>query len=459
MKQDIHMSAMNDVDEEERMLHSPSTEEQESEVPAAISSIKRCLYTSHLLSTWNARMFEYGAVLFLAHIYDESFVALSLYALARSLASVLFSPRVGQYIDARERLVAARHSIVYQRSAVILSCLAFFGMIAFPSKTIRGGLLLLLIGCACVERLCAVMNLLLVERDWVVVIASGDDHLLTQLNSQMRRIDLLCKLVGPLAISFVDSFFSLTMSVLFVFVLNFGCVFIEYYTIAKVHSLVPALQKKSHIEQEEQGTRSSMRTPWSDVKFYMGHPIFLASFALSILYFTVLSFGPQMVALLLFKGIDPAAIGTVRAGAVVMELSATWIAPRMMDAIGSKRAGSVFISYQSLCLIVALSLFLTVWGPGGTWILVGGVILSRMGLWGFDLCVQVEVQKGVEEQNRSRFSAMESSLQSAFDLMSYVVTIIWSQPEQFHYPASISVGAVLTAAVTYLRYASKGQQH
>ncbi|KAK4981030.1 hypothetical protein LTR66_010239, partial [Elasticomyces elasticus] len=48
------------------------------------------------------------------------------------------------------------------------------------------------------------MNLVSVERDWVVVISQDDDTVRRILNARMRRIDLFCKLFGPLAISLID---------------------------------------------------------------------------------------------------------------------------------------------------------------------------------------------------------------------------------------------------------------
>ena len=91
--------------------------------------------------------------------------------------------------------------------------------------------------------------------------------------------------------------------------------------------------------------------------------------------------------------------------------------------------------------------------------LVTGVVLSRLGLWGFDLSVQIQIQQGVEAANRARFSALESSVQSTFDLLSYVATIVWSHPTQFKYPATISVLAVAVASLTYTRFVLKERKH
>lgn len=69
------------------------------------------LYISHFLSTWNSRVFEFGAVLFLASIYPGTLLPMSIYALSRGLSAIIFGPAVGQYIDASNRLHVVRLSI------------------------------------------------------------------------------------------------------------------------------------------------------------------------------------------------------------------------------------------------------------------------------------------------------------------------------------------------------------
>ena len=69
------------------------------------------LYISHFLSTWNSRMFEFGAVLFLATIFPGTLLYASVYALVRSLSAVVLSSWLGSVVDRSNRLRAIRHSI------------------------------------------------------------------------------------------------------------------------------------------------------------------------------------------------------------------------------------------------------------------------------------------------------------------------------------------------------------
>lgn len=81
----------------------------------------RRLYISHALSTWNSRLFEFGAFLFLANIYPNTLLPASVYALARAASAALLSPWLGSYIDSADRLKAVRLSISMHSCKSVLS--------------------------------------------------------------------------------------------------------------------------------------------------------------------------------------------------------------------------------------------------------------------------------------------------------------------------------------------------
>ena len=61
-----------------------------------------------------------------------------------------------------------------------------------------------------------------------------------------------------------------------------------------------------------------------------------------------------------------------------------------MSRIGPVKSGRWVLSLQMLCLVAAVALFWTAKAPLGTASgLLGGTILSIVGLWGFHLSAQV----------------------------------------------------------------------
>lgn len=233
-------------------------------------------------------------------------------------------------------------------------------------------------------------------------------------------------------------------------------------------------------------------------RFYFSHPMALASFSLALLYLTVLSFGAQTVSFLLFAGFSPIDVGYLRTVSVICELSATFIAPFAMSKIGPRKTGLFFVIWQALCLVAGLTIAWPVlnWssssgllpyllkttdslkvsnvfqGIDNTFVeltpqsaidlpsspkallyaFVFAIIFSRIGLWGFDLSIQVLIQEGVSNDVQARFSSTESACQAFFDLLSYFQTLVWSSPKQFRWPATSSATVTVVAAVVYFLF-------
>jgi Ferroportin1 (FPN1) len=78
---------------------------------ASAHGVSRRLYISHFLSTWNSRVFEFGAVLFIAKIFPGTLLPVSIYAVVRSASAIVLSPNIGRYIDVHDRLKVLRTSI------------------------------------------------------------------------------------------------------------------------------------------------------------------------------------------------------------------------------------------------------------------------------------------------------------------------------------------------------------
>lgn len=94
---------------------------------------------------------------------------MSIYALVRCAAAIVFAQAIGSWIDRGNRLSVVRISIIGQRLAVVASCGLFWALErnAVPAPPARYGLFALTVVLACVEKLCAIMNLVSIERDWV----------------------------------------------------------------------------------------------------------------------------------------------------------------------------------------------------------------------------------------------------------------------------------------------------
>ncbi|EFY92155.1 iron-regulated transporter, putative [Metarhizium acridum CQMa 102] len=454
----------------------PSNSNSNSNTDVSRARIEWQLYTSHFLSMWNSRLFEFGAVLFLASIFPSTLSPMSIYALVRSLSAMLLAHPLGTWIDSGNRLGVVRVSILGQRLAVAGSC----GVLLLIELRMRAlgvtgvnGLFALLVALACVEKLCAAMNTIAVERDWVVVMTEGDEDWRRVMNARIRRIDLACKLVGPFVISLV-AMASTVIAIWTVLGVNVASVLIEYICIERVYKSVPALERVSADEEIASSTRGederapsrltsfiSNILPLSSIPFYVRHPAFLPSFSLSLLHLTVLSFSGQMVTYLMSVGYTPLHVGIARTGSTIVELSATWVAPQLIGRIGPIRGGLWSLNWQMACLAIGVCWYMVDVNKRASDAFMSATVMaicvafSRLGLWGYDLCAQSIVQEvkkpiimskfkdfEVEATHRGSFSTAEATFQNLFELLSFASTIAFSKPDQFQWPMLISITAV-----------------
>ena len=151
----------------------------------------------------------------------------------------------------------------------------------------------------------------------------------------------------------------------------------------------------THLSQARTYFRKSIKNSIRALKLYFKHEAFKPSFACAMLYCTVLSFAGQMITYLLSVGYTSAHVAAARTISVAFEISATWLAPWLMSKIGPVRTGIWFVSWQISCLVIGVAVFCKATdAPMAAGLsLVVATILSRVGLWGFDLSTQIIIQE------------------------------------------------------------------
>ena len=202
-----------------------------------------CLYVSHSLSMWNSRMYEFSVVRLLPPKYwrrvirildslhpsciprkPQSFVhkvsrfslmycgpclTLNRSGIAETVCVLFFSGALDRWIDRNpSRLQALLLTITTNRITVLVSCTTWFLILTISNSAQKHIFFAIALFLGMVEKLSRGTNILCMERDWVPTLAnpcvdasSPTPYDLTYLNTVMRRIDMLCKLIAPLAVS------------------------------------------------------------------------------------------------------------------------------------------------------------------------------------------------------------------------------------------------------------------
>ncbi|CZT48272.1 uncharacterized protein RSE6_08945 [Rhynchosporium secalis] len=211
--------------------------------------------------------------------------------------------------------------------------------------------LILLLGI--LETLSASGNILSMERDWIVTAASPNGHTydLTHLNSVMRRIDLICKLIAPILISIVISCTTARIGVLVVGVMSAISWPVEMFCAKRVWNRNPQLQapKMCSLDDSQQkqaivgplgvmnNVFQGLRSYIQDFKNYFSSTVCIPSFALALLHLSALSYSATFITFLLSTGYSLHLITIARAAGSVVEISSTIVAPVGVQYLGKAR--------------------------------------------------------------------------------------------------------------------------
>ena len=82
-------------------------------------------YLSHLLTSWVDRSFEFASYLLISKVYTDSLLQASAYGLTTTLVALLFSNRIGNWINILSRLNTYRIMLFVQKTSIVISTLLF----------------------------------------------------------------------------------------------------------------------------------------------------------------------------------------------------------------------------------------------------------------------------------------------------------------------------------------------
>ncbi|KAI1326278.1 Ferroportin1-domain-containing protein [Xylariaceae sp. FL0255] len=511
---------MESVDEPGMETVDVSTEEDTNR-PELSRAQANGLYLSHIFSTWNARGYEFAAVLFTAAAYPDTLVAAALRMIIIYFAMIMFSPSVGQWVQhSPSRLKTLMSTIVCNRGSVIIG--SFFWLLILsqenliPNDTtlgkapvftlpqndaLKGITFAIAVTFGIIERLSASGNLISMERDWVVTAAAPTGHRydLTNMNA----------LLSPILISIVISATgSVRIGVLYTGLTSLVSIPIELLSAKRVWSSCAVLQapKPSYFR----GLDSYFRTE-----------VWIPSVALALLHFNVLTWRATFITYLISIGYSLNVITIARAAGSIFEISSTIITPRGIVYFGkhSRRAtllsedvldesgvsllrdteevrgsdkqiddAQTIVGLQRLGLwgmsaqlINTIPVVLALWAIsknnedqntpesittsasnlsiGWSLILFSFLAVSRLGVWIFDLTTQQLSQTLVAPSERSTFAGVENSVVNVFEVLGAGAAVIFPHPEQFRWLALASLIGVTISWAMYCFWVRSQRGH
>lgn len=290
--------------------------------------------------------------------------------IAETLCVLLFSNASGRWIDnASSRLRPLLLTIVTNRITVVVCCLLWFLILTSEAPTFKQVLFAVVVILGMVEKVSRMANVLSMERDWVPTIAnppiegmSVTKFDLTHLNTIMRRIDMLCKFLAPMAVAtFISVLAPIKVAIVVVAVFSMSSWSIECWTVKKVwHQNRRLRVPKDNLESEmgcrsldEVGlgipstetwvqlrsigsnlarkvfayTKESFYSHKEGIRYFFSSPVWIPSLCVAILHASVLSWSATLFTYLLNAGFSLGLITVARAVGSFFEIGSTFIFP------------------------------------------------------------------------------------------------------------------------------------
>lgn len=440
------------------------------------------LYTGHLLSAWGDRMWEFAVPILFMEIFVDTLLPGACFSLVMYASCLIAIPSVGRQLDAANRWKAMRLAILLENVNIIASTVLLGAMLLLtdadglhkPGWTWPLTLLFIsTLVCGGVGQVLSEAQTLGIERDWVVIIAqsSGAERssALMSLNTILRRVDLACKLLGPLAFGVIMDFAGpnpttrAMMGASTVAIWNGLSTPLEYFMTRDIYNLVPALAIKgesSEPSNDASGTedRQAFVDGQSTLSRYVGmwrnylrHPVFLLSFSYCALFMTVLDNGSLNTAYLKWRGVPDSLLGSSRGAGAVFGLLGTVLFPYLQRTITRLERVAVLSIWLFWLFLapVLVAFLLTGESRVSDYVMLCFMVGARMWLWSADLAETQLMQEWIEPSRRGAINAMQTATYHLFYMLIQVIGVVYHDPKQFGALVLFSVATVLAAAVGF----------
>lgn len=310
-----------------------------------------------------------------------------------------------------------------------------------------------------------------IENDWIVVISDSNTEYLSALNVALRRVHLVSRMIAPAVAGYCLKILDNQLNKVFIAMGGLGLIsfLIKYKCLKRTCSLAPILVMQRGDDDIITETEEQIQTQGNDddeeqkhctscsmiggYLIYFQQKISMGGFGFALLYLNVMTFGSLMTSYLIWRGLDLSHLGVARGASEVFGLLGTIAFASSSGRFALRTIAVVSIGYMALCLSVSVcgTTFVPDDNRISLWMLIVGVVLSRVGLWANELSIFQLTQRSVDENVRGIVGGSQSSMNYFFYLLNSSLGIVLSNPEYFYVLCLIGYAAVLTALLLMLK--------
>eukprot|EP01088_Endostelium_zonatum_P008575 TRINITY_DN21721_c0_g1_i1.p1 TRINITY_DN21721_c0_g1~~TRINITY_DN21721_c0_g1_i1.p1 ORF type:complete len:536 (+),score=73.73 TRINITY_DN21721_c0_g1_i1:73-1680(+) len=464
------------------------------------------LILSHACTRFGDKMWAFVIPLILIDIFSKTLTPTALLGFFTTLVNVLFSTTIGYWIDRTDRLFVVFMGTVFQAISIAgLSVTLLFFFVALPSEHSESNvffsfwsslLFFFLILLSCINALAATVMNISVEKDWVPVCISNQGYLAT-VNSRMRQVDLVSEVVGPLLTGILLSVLGNIPGFMTVATINFISFFPQFFLLYNVYkgnkdlaypkceprgdslALNAEIEDPLNIENPSSAVASFDQLDTARVGFfwnewnpianlikgwreYSQQQVMFASLAFAALWVTLLSpHDPVLTSFLRSDQYSDFWLGVFRATGAVVGILGAFAFPYVNRLYGLQLSCLAFIYIEGVFVVLAAFVFqISVMASNEVvhvmtrTLFLTFVVLSRPGLYGFEVGQIQILQNGIPEDKRGIVNSVETSLCNLAMLLVYVLSAVIYNPHWFPALTWISASFVIIACILYTRWYS-----
>lgn len=209
-----------------------------------------------------------------------------------------------------------------------------------------------------------------------------------------------------------------------------------------------AKEEEDGEKEDEQQNCNAVSLPHG-LKIYMKQPVAWGGISLALLYLNALTFGGLMTAYLVWRGMKFSTVGIWRGVSSAIGLFGTVAYHFSNKCMPIESTGMWSITFQFLTLSLAYaSLFFEDYFTSSA-MLIGGVCLSRVGLWVFDITITQIMQECIPPPIRGVTGGVQQSLNAFFGLLAFVIGIWFPDPSEFFIYVAAGYTSVGIAMMLY----------
>jgi len=481
------------------------------------------VYGAHTLSTWGDNMWWFAGGCYMLELKSDNLRLTATYGLVIAASVIIFGASVGRWIDRTKRLTAAKTFLLVQNLCVSLCALLLAGFIGYrdqvPAEYLEVATVLVSIFSilfASLARLASSGVNIIIQKDWIVVIAENDTDRLAKMNSILRTIELTTYMLAPAAAGLLFTHLGFVVTGIVIAAWNIVSVSLEYLLLLLIYRKYPKLASFKASEDTDTASEDSeggqhgnpMKEALAGWRIYLNHPVRNAGLGLAFLFLTVLGFDNITYGFCLLQGVPHAALGILVGVSALVGVLGSLSYPPIRARVGLERTGLMGMFLLISCSSLAvLSTFLpgspmnfqslvypglsennnnntkysaannsagaattqleeqtltfqAYWQSyGSVSVFLAGIILARYGLWIVDLTINQILQERVAEDRRGVVNGVQDSINNTFDLLKCVFVILLPSEETFALLIFISFASINFGWLMYALYSRSQRGH